>query len=240
MVRTSVQWLRPLALCLAVSFLAVSPTAAGEGEDLEALEARFEKVQKDEGARAAHEALLPDFEAFAKEHAGTADGLGAELWLLRMHWWKRSEGTMEKDSGPHARRLVREYGAYEQMVRIPEFSYLFSADDFEEICRELVEVSPHREVRAGCLFARAKKRLRQNPEEARVLFRELKKSYADVPYRYITFGEIAEAQLNPHARENLKVGEVAPDIVGVDVNGAAMRLSDYRGKVVVLDFWGDW
>jgi thiol-disulfide isomerase/thioredoxin/tetratricopeptide (TPR) repeat protein len=32
----------------------------------------------------------------------------------------------------------------------------------------------------------------------------------------------------------------APDIVGADVDGKTFRLSDYRGKVVLLDFFGDW
>jgi cytochrome oxidase Cu insertion factor (SCO1/SenC/PrrC family) len=36
------------------------------------------------------------------------------------------------------------------------------------------------------------------------------------------------------------VGSVAPTIEGEDVDGARFQLSDYRGKVVVLDFWGDW
>jgi hypothetical protein len=32
----------------------------------------------------------------------------------------------------------------------------------------------------------------------------------------------------------------APEIAGEDLDGVPFRLSDYRGKVVVLDFWGDW
>jgi len=36
------------------------------------------------------------------------------------------------------------------------------------------------------------------------------------------------------------VGKVAPDISGEDIDGKAFKLSDYRGKVVVIDFWGDW
>lgn len=41
-------------------------------------------------------------------------------------------------------------------------------------------------------------------------------------------------------RERLGVGGQAPDIVGVDLDGTDFKLSDYRGKVVFLDFWGDW
>jgi thiol-disulfide isomerase/thioredoxin len=32
----------------------------------------------------------------------------------------------------------------------------------------------------------------------------------------------------------------APDIDGEDLDGACFRLSDYRGSVVLLDFWGFW
>jgi peroxiredoxin len=33
---------------------------------------------------------------------------------------------------------------------------------------------------------------------------------------------------------------VAPEIEGEDINGKSFKLRDYRGKVVVLDFWGHW
>jgi peroxiredoxin len=38
----------------------------------------------------------------------------------------------------------------------------------------------------------------------------------------------------------LRPGKMAPDIVGRDLNGAPLRLKDYRGKVVVLMFSADW
>jgi len=37
-----------------------------------------------------------------------------------------------------------------------------------------------------------------------------------------------------------EVGNLAPDVVGEDIDGKPIRLSDYRGKVVLLDFWGTW
>jgi hypothetical protein len=37
----------------------------------------------------------------------------------------------------------------------------------------------------------------------------------------------------------VEVGQVAPDLEGVDLEGQRLRLSDYRGKVVVLSFWSE-
>ena len=40
--------------------------------------------------------------------------------------------------------------------------------------------------------------------------------------------------------QNLQIGMVAPNIEGTDVDDESFQLADYRGKVVVIDFWGDW
>jgi hypothetical protein len=42
------------------------------------------------------------------------------------------------------------------------------------------------------------------------------------------------------APTGLEIGKVAPEIEGEDIDGQRFKLSDYRGKVVVLDFWGNW
>ena len=39
---------------------------------------------------------------------------------------------------------------------------------------------------------------------------------------------------------SLMVGKTAPEITGKDLDGKPFRLSDYRGKVVVLAFWAEW
>jgi cytochrome oxidase Cu insertion factor (SCO1/SenC/PrrC family) len=38
----------------------------------------------------------------------------------------------------------------------------------------------------------------------------------------------------------LKVGDAAPEIEGKDMDGKSLKLSDFRGKVVLLDFWASW
>lgn len=40
--------------------------------------------------------------------------------------------------------------------------------------------------------------------------------------------------------EHLTIGRIAPNIKGQDTEGVNFELQDYRGKVVVIDFWGDW
>ncbi len=60
----------------------------------------------------------------------------------------------------------------------------------------------------------------------------------------------ADARTHPAARamlatsrrvvRTLAIGKTAPDIIGPDLDGATLRLSDYRGKVVVVVFSGDW
>jgi cytochrome oxidase Cu insertion factor (SCO1/SenC/PrrC family) len=34
-----------------------------------------------------------------------------------------------------------------------------------------------------------------------------------------------------------RVGQPAPPVEGVDADGRTVRLSDFRGKVVLIDFW---
>jgi hypothetical protein len=53
-----------------------------------------------------------------------------------------------------------------------------------------------------------------------------------------TLDEVASGDI--FELENLHVGAPAPEIDGKDLEGLPLRLSDYRGKVVFLKFWGDW
>ncbi|HMF12579.1 MAG TPA: hypothetical protein VKE94_09745 [Gemmataceae bacterium] len=53
-----------------------------------------------------------------------------------------------------------------------------------------------------------------------------------------TIAEKAEPEL--FGIRHLSVGKVAPEIDGGDQDGVRFKLSDYRGKVVLLDFWSEY
>lgn len=60
-----------------------------------------------------------------------------------------------------------------------------------------------------------------------------------MPAKVFTAAESKEPA--PEARvERIAIGAMAPDFVTTDLDGKEIRISDYRGKTVVLDFWATW
>jgi hypothetical protein len=101
-------------------------------------------------------------------------------------------------------------------------------------------------LKAASKFAVAERRKEADADrlatDAEKAFKAVLKDYADSP-RLIredagTVGELARSEL--FELRYLRVGKPAPEIEGEDLVGTHFKLSDYRGKVIVLDFWGDW
>jgi hypothetical protein len=74
--------------------------------------------------------------------------------------------------------------------------------------------------------------------EAEAMFEALKKDPTDAKVSGRSIKEQIEGEL--FELKNLAVGKVAPEIEGEDTDGKKFKLSEYRGKVVVIDFWGNW
>ena len=75
-------------------------------------------------------------------------------------------------------------------------------------------------------------------KEIEKLYEQVAKSFADVRTTGGAMGQTAKKEL--FAIRHLSVGRPAPEIKGEDIDGQVFKLSDYRGKVIVLDFWGHW
>jgi hypothetical protein len=74
--------------------------------------------------------------------------------------------------------------------------------------------------------------------EIESLYERVVKEFGDINAGQGTLGERAASELNEI--RNLGIGKPCPEIVGEDIDGKPFKLSDYKGKVVVVDFWGDW
>ncbi len=71
-------------------------------------------------------------------------------------------------------------------------------------------------------------------KKAEDLFEQIITKYKDIK----DAAKFAEGEL--FVLRHLSIGKVAPDIEGEDSDGKKFKLSDFRGKVVVLDFWALW
>lgn len=107
----------------------------------------------------------------------------------------------------------------------------------------LIAKSPHKTVQAPALFSLGSTLTEQGTAEEKVAgrkaFERLIAEFADVkPKRGGPYAERAKAYL--FEMDHLQVGMTAPDFESVDENGQKFKVSDYKGKVAVLDFWGHW
>jgi hypothetical protein len=116
-----------------------------------------------------------------------------------------------------------------------------------KLLERIAAENPDHAVKGQALYAIATHRLesmskaldvaKAEKEAAEILDRVVKE-FADVKGGRSTLGEAAGADL--HELRDLALGKPAPDIEAEDVTGKKFKLSDYRGKVVLLDFWGNW
>jgi uncharacterized protein with PIN domain len=198
--------------------------------------------------------LVPDYERFTRKYWGTEEALVAQLWLLEQSanqfeaaqykptaflGGKRRARLKVKRVDHLMKGVIRDYIDSPRLADIAKLVGVFTDEQRQHYLNTLIEDSPHREVQAACLFKLAAVAQRRETEEeaqrAQELLRRLIAEYSDVPWEDRTYGELAAARLGPP-----QIGNPAMEIVGVTWDGTPMRLSDFIGKVVVLDFWGDW
>jgi hypothetical protein len=74
-------------------------------------------------------------------------------------------------------------------------------------------------------------------EESEKNFEQAAEKYADVKLARGTVGEKAKSEL--FDLRHLSVGKPVPEVAGVDQDGKKFSLAEYKGKVVLLDFWSE-
>jgi hypothetical protein len=169
-------------------------------------------------------------------------------------------GQMRYDLDDELAQLVlRDHLAHAKMGELCfALRYRSGEASVESILKEAAARHPQAAVRGQALYALGDYHLNSVPftgqrlaeaEEAKKLgeagryYAAVVKDYAaySTPNGRATLGAKAAVELTRLKNiPNLKVGKLAPDIEGEDIDGVKFKLSDYRGKVVLLDFWGHW
>ncbi|MEC7582943.1 MAG: hypothetical protein VYE77_01385 [Planctomycetota bacterium] len=181
--------------------------------------------------------LVEKFEAAAADYAGTDDAVPFLIWLM-------SDGARMKAgiAKPAARTLAEQHADHPELRSLKRLLPQIKVMVGEEVGGKLlvairkqnddkdllgwVTLGEHAQTIAeapldSAEFATAKQILLALAEEAR---RPLRREITNMI----------------NMREKFGKGQQAPDIVGIDLDGTEFKLSDYRGKVIFLDFWGDW
>ncbi len=73
--------------------------------------------------------------------------------------------------------------------------------------------------------------------EMNELAKDISVRFGDEKFGTLLVSDILKPVLDA---QKLAIGSTAPEITGTDLLGETFRLTDYRGKVVMLDFWADW
>ena len=172
----------------------------------------------------------------------------SEAKKITSWWWHGDRG--KKDGEMIVDILLEHHLDTEMLVNfVPRFRRVLSKEKAEAAYRTLIKENNFDSVKASSMYSLqsllAEKAKRLKGKEAEAVEAEVKTLCDSLKGEFgkmtdlagITFAKRIEG--TTFAR-NLKIGNPVPDIVGTDLEGVDFKLSDYKGKVIVLDFWGHW
>jgi uncharacterized protein YceK len=260
--------MKQMLILLAVLLLPVCAPVTKEASAEETAAAKQYKALLDEyeregGARS----FAKRFLAFAQEHPQDATAVDALLWVVKKvrgrsettqaielltekHLDSKKLGQAGADIA-RARSLAAEKSLRTALDKSPHAEvralacyYLALLLDSEAGIVEQLKAAPDLAPRVlqyyGADYGKHLSSLQQDElaKDREQVYETMLKSFGDFETQDNTLGKIAEKSL--FAIRHLSVGTVAPEITGEDIRGQKLKLSDYRGKVVMLSFWGHW
>jgi hypothetical protein len=191
--------------------------------------------------------FVTGFAAIAGSAAGTETA--AEAWMMVVQL--APQGSDTGVLGVAVERLARDHGTSVQAASLGS-TLARAGGTLEPITlqghlRTVVELAPKGDMQAGAMLALATSLGDQESttagspaeQELESLLARLKQDYGDLEdARERSYAAVADGIT--FARTRLKVGLPVPEIEAADIQGVTFKLSDYRGKVVLVDFWGHW
>ncbi|HZN41311.1 MAG TPA: hypothetical protein VFD82_21065 [Planctomycetota bacterium] len=220
---------------LLTAFLLVALPLEAQDAAFDKLVGEFEKVRQQDvdGAVAA---FAKHFQDAADKHAGTDAAVPYLAWIVRNGLSGAAAATaFAALEERHAASLA--IGPVLDVV--PHLAPSLGNERCAAFVDKVLQASNPPELQAKAMLASAVLALQKTEVDdtgmalVTRLLEQAKKLTKDQTL-------VAAIERTSTERRGLKIGDVLPEVAGFDLDGVPFRLSDYRGKVVVLDFWGDW
>lgn len=207
----------------------------------------------------------PKFQAGADQYKGTDGAVPFLVWLGNNSSGAERDKVLATLLGDHIRSAA--FGSALRLItsqmqvgapRLMNMQTGKAADDGDAAARaaavaeaekrvrsmlaQVIEQNPVPDVQAQALLARANLVL-QSRDKEKVTDEARKSAIADVR---AGFARAVDKEIKTQCEgilfeeDHLAIGMTAPEVEGHDLDGVPFKLSDYRGKVVLLDFWGYW
>lgn len=183
--------------------------------------------------------FMPRFEELAKAENGSCDG-GMALVFLGSFQMQSNQTEAARQTLNAILRDYMDKPAMEMIVtQLGNLAYVNGPEGRRKALDQVAHSASTPDARAAGLLMLAKiarveaNSRTQNSTAVEAPLREIVAKYAATRYAETAKGILATLG-------NLSIGKTAPEIVGEDQDGKPFKLSSYRGKVVVLDFWGFW
>jgi len=175
--------------------------------------------------------------ALLDNDAASLAGFGAALWVLT----NSPDGA---DVEKAADVIIQSHAQSPEMGKLIHDLDRMRPDCSTNLLRAISDQNPDLNVRGNACMVLATLQKdageygkeKAATAEAEKLYERVIAEFGQVPgERGQTLAELAQPQLSELRR--LSIGKAAPEMDGQDLDGRPMKLSDYRGQVVVLLFW---
>ena len=183
------------------------------------------------------------FFAIAKEKPTDEAALRACTWIISNY--DAEEPIEQLDD---ALEIIKKNHLTSPLLKIALLPLAYcESEKAATLLKMLSEKGKDRVVRGVANFVMASSRYEryegddpQNLAEIEALLQRVKTEYGDVKPDddEKTLGGLVAGPL--YEIQKLQPGMMAPELEGIDVFGKPIKLSNFRGKVVMLVFWGSW
>jgi hypothetical protein len=202
--------------------------------------------------------FLPRFRKLAEANAGTSQAIPALAWIIQNGMMAGAMpftmgGGKQTDAQWAFDTLDKHHAADPAIKDALGDGLRYAIMDQEKLrafCEKVRKDNPDKQAngRATLMLAQSlydgplfmlpgfsvnEEKQKADRQKAGSLFRLVAKDLAGTE-------EADEAGRYIYELENLQIGMKAPEIIGQDPEGKDIKLSQFKGQVVVLDFWGFW